>query len=102
MSKGSRLIGDVYRACKIDVFELWTTPRDSVAMSATSSTVSIHANDLEASAEFYKQMFGMERMPQPAFAFPVAGSASASAAALFVRSGRAGAASAIMGVGNRR
>jgi len=34
--------------------------------------VSIHAHDLETSAAFYEQLFGMERIPTPTFAFPVA------------------------------
>ena len=34
--------------------------------------VSIHAQDLESSAAFYEQLFGMERIPTPTFAFPVA------------------------------
>jgi catechol 2,3-dioxygenase-like lactoylglutathione lyase family enzyme len=34
--------------------------------------VSVHAQDLEASAAFYEQLFGMERIPTPTFAFPVA------------------------------
>jgi catechol 2,3-dioxygenase-like lactoylglutathione lyase family enzyme len=33
--------------------------------------VSIHADDLERSAAFYEQLFGMERIPTPTFAFPV-------------------------------
>ena len=34
--------------------------------------VSIHAQDLERSAAFYEQLFGMQRIPTPTFAFPVA------------------------------
>lgn len=34
--------------------------------------VSIHAHDLEESAAFYEQLLGMERIPAPTFAFPVA------------------------------
>jgi lactoylglutathione lyase len=34
--------------------------------------VSIHAHDLEQSAAFYEQLFGMQRIPTPTFAFPVA------------------------------
>jgi lactoylglutathione lyase len=34
--------------------------------------VSVHAQDLEQSATFYEQLFGMERIPTPTFAFPVA------------------------------
>ena len=42
-------------------------------MSAISiNHVSIHAQDLERSATFYEQLFGMERIPTPTFAFPVA------------------------------
>jgi lactoylglutathione lyase len=42
-------------------------------MSAISiNHVSIHAEDLERSAAFYEQLFGMERIPTPTFAFPVA------------------------------
>jgi YD repeat-containing protein len=42
-------------------------------MSAISiNHVSIHAKDLERSAAFYEQLFGMERIPTPTFAFPVA------------------------------
>src|SRR5947209_9879115 len=42
-------------------------------MAATSiNHVSIHAQDLERSAAFYEQLFGMERIPTPTFAFPVA------------------------------
>ena len=33
--------------------------------------VSIHARDLERSAAFYEQLFGMERIPTPTFSFPV-------------------------------
>lgn len=33
--------------------------------------VSIHANDLEESAHFYKTLFGMEEIPSPDFPFPV-------------------------------
>jgi catechol 2,3-dioxygenase-like lactoylglutathione lyase family enzyme len=33
--------------------------------------VSVHAQDLETSAAFYEQLFGMERIPTPTFAFPV-------------------------------
>jgi catechol 2,3-dioxygenase-like lactoylglutathione lyase family enzyme len=41
-------------------------------MSAISiNHVSIHAQDLEESAAFYKQLFAMERIPTPKFAFPV-------------------------------
>ena len=43
------------------------------AMAAISiNHVSIHAEDLEESAAFYEQMFGMEPIPTPTFAFPVA------------------------------
>src|SRR3954463_14868377 len=41
-------------------------------MNATSiNHVSIHAHDLETSTAFYVQLFGMERIPTPNFAFPV-------------------------------
>jgi catechol 2,3-dioxygenase-like lactoylglutathione lyase family enzyme len=41
-------------------------------MSAISiNHVSIHAHDLEKSAAFYEQLFGMQRIPTPTFAFPV-------------------------------
>jgi lactoylglutathione lyase len=33
--------------------------------------VSIHADDLEESARFYEQLFGMERLPTPDFGHPV-------------------------------
>ncbi|HUE26615.1 MAG TPA: VOC family protein [Solirubrobacteraceae bacterium] len=33
--------------------------------------VSIHANDLDESTAFYEQLFGMERIATPMFAFPV-------------------------------
>jgi YD repeat-containing protein len=33
--------------------------------------VSVHAVDLEASARFYEQVFGMERIPAPRFRHPV-------------------------------
>jgi YD repeat-containing protein len=33
--------------------------------------VSVHADDLDESAAFYEQLFGMERIPSPTFAFPV-------------------------------
>jgi lactoylglutathione lyase len=42
-------------------------------MTATSiNHVSIHAQDLERSAAFYTQLFGMVPIPTPTFAFPVA------------------------------
>jgi catechol 2,3-dioxygenase-like lactoylglutathione lyase family enzyme len=34
--------------------------------------VSIHARNLDESVAFYEQLFGMERIPTPTFAFPVA------------------------------
>ena len=41
-------------------------------MTANSiNHVSVHARDLEQSATFYEQLFGMERIPTPTFAFPV-------------------------------
>jgi catechol 2,3-dioxygenase-like lactoylglutathione lyase family enzyme len=33
--------------------------------------VSVHANDLDESVAFYEQLFGMERIATPTFAFPV-------------------------------
>ena len=33
--------------------------------------VSVHAHDLEESARFYKELFGMEEIPSPDFPFPV-------------------------------
>ena len=33
--------------------------------------VSVHAHDLEESARFYKEIFGMEEVPAPGFPFPV-------------------------------
>ncbi len=33
--------------------------------------VSIHADDLEESARFYEEIFGMERLPTPRFSVPV-------------------------------
>ena len=43
------------------------------AVSAISiNHVSIHAKDLEKSAAFYGQLFGMQRIATPTFAFPVA------------------------------
>jgi hypothetical protein len=42
-------------------------------MTAVSiNHVSVHAQDVETSAAFYEQLFGMERIPAPTFAFPVA------------------------------
>ena len=41
-------------------------------MRATGFThVSVHANDLEESARFYRELFGMEEVPAPDFPFPV-------------------------------
>jgi lactoylglutathione lyase len=41
-------------------------------MPATSfNHVSVHANDLERSVAFYEQLFGMQRIASPTFAFPV-------------------------------
>ncbi|MBA3790119.1 MAG: VOC family protein [Rubrobacter sp.] len=41
-------------------------------MSATGFThISVHARDLEESARFYKEMFGMEEVSAPDFPFPV-------------------------------
>lgn len=33
--------------------------------------VSVHAHDLEESARFYEEVFGMEEVPSPGFPFPV-------------------------------
>jgi catechol 2,3-dioxygenase-like lactoylglutathione lyase family enzyme len=33
--------------------------------------VSVHAHDLEESACFYRELFGMEEIPSPDFPFPV-------------------------------
>lgn len=41
-------------------------------MTATGFThVSVHAHDLDESARFYKDLFGMEEIPSPDFPFPV-------------------------------
>lgn len=41
-------------------------------MAATGFThVSVHARDLEESARFYRDLFGMEEVPAPGFPFPV-------------------------------
>lgn len=41
-------------------------------MGATGFThVSVHARDLEESARFYRELFGMEEVPAPDFPFPV-------------------------------
>jgi lactoylglutathione lyase len=41
-------------------------------MSAISiNHVSVHAHDVERSAAFYEQLFGIERIATPTFAFPV-------------------------------
>ncbi len=41
-------------------------------MKATGFThVSVHAHDLEESARFYEEIFGMEEIPAPTFPFPV-------------------------------
>ena len=41
-------------------------------MRATGFThVSVHAHDLDESARFYKELFGMEGIPAPDFPFPV-------------------------------
>jgi lactoylglutathione lyase len=42
-----------------------------VVSAISINHVSIHAQDLERSAAFYEQLFGMERIPTPTFAFPV-------------------------------
>ena len=42
------------------------------AMRATGlNHVSVHANDLEESARFYEEFFGMRRLPTPDFGYPV-------------------------------
>jgi len=41
-------------------------------MRATSlNHVSVHADDIEESARFYEQFFGMRRLPTPDFGYPV-------------------------------
>jgi len=41
-------------------------------MRATGFThVSVHAQDLDESARFYREVFGMEEIPSPDFPFPV-------------------------------
>jgi lactoylglutathione lyase len=41
-------------------------------MTATSiNHVSVHADDLDESVAFYEQVFGMQRIASPTFAFPV-------------------------------
>ena len=41
-------------------------------MKATGlNHVSVHANDLETSARFYEEFFGMRRVPTPDFGYPV-------------------------------
>ncbi len=41
-------------------------------MRATGFThVSVHAHDLDESAHFYRELFGMEDVPSPNFPFPV-------------------------------
>jgi catechol 2,3-dioxygenase-like lactoylglutathione lyase family enzyme len=41
-------------------------------MTTTGFThVSVHAQDLDESARFYKDLFGMEEIPSPDFPFPV-------------------------------
>jgi lactoylglutathione lyase len=39
--------------------------------SCSINHVSVHAKDLEESVRFYEELFGMERIPTPNFAFPV-------------------------------
>ena len=39
-------------------------------MTATLNHVSISADDLETSARFYEEVFGLERIPTPNFGFP--------------------------------
>ena len=68
-----KAIGAAYPAAKESVFALWLRPATVQAMTAISiNHVSIHAQDLETSAAFYEQLFAMERIPTPTFAFPVA------------------------------
>jgi catechol 2,3-dioxygenase-like lactoylglutathione lyase family enzyme len=44
-----------------------------LAMTATSiNHVSLHADDLDTSVAFYEQLFAMQRIAAPTFAFPVA------------------------------
>ena len=40
-------------------------------MAATLNHVSISASDLDASARFYEDVFGLRRIPTPNFGFPV-------------------------------
>jgi catechol 2,3-dioxygenase-like lactoylglutathione lyase family enzyme len=40
-------------------------------MAATLNHVSISAPDIEASARFYEEVFGLERVPAPNFGYPV-------------------------------
>jgi len=40
-------------------------------MPTTLNHVSISASDIEASARFYEELFGLERVPAPNFGFPV-------------------------------
>lgn len=40
-------------------------------MATSINHVSVHAKDLDESVRFYEQIFGMERIPTPNFAFPV-------------------------------
>ena len=39
-------------------------------MTATLNHVSVSANDIETSARFYEEVFGLERIPTPNFGFP--------------------------------
>jgi catechol 2,3-dioxygenase-like lactoylglutathione lyase family enzyme len=46
--------------------------RYAAHMKATAlNHVSVHADDLEASARFYQEVFGLERLPTPDFGHPV-------------------------------
>jgi YD repeat-containing protein len=47
-------------------------PKINLGVRATRiNHVSVHATDLEASARFYEEVFGMERIPAPKFRHPV-------------------------------
>jgi catechol 2,3-dioxygenase-like lactoylglutathione lyase family enzyme len=42
-----------------------------VVAAISINHVSIHARDVDESTAFYEQLFGMQRIPTPTFAFPV-------------------------------
>ena len=44
---------------------------DGCVHARSLTHVSVHAHDLEESARFYKELFGMEEIPAPDFPFPV-------------------------------